>query len=178
MSRQEDKDMDAFELTELRLVRLVLDERHDHGNHDFEARKIELMKRCDDYYLVYSYDPFPGGYGEIRCEGIVHINAAESRKDNEALTKLYFDTGKEYLIETKLTQKEMTLTCLTGAYCQDRVCFVWCASSSLEERTAGCIELSRYEMDAMTAELLTSVLKVMIPEGTVIPPFRLYRKGR
>ncbi len=106
----------------------------------------------------------------------MHISEAESRKDNDALAKLYFDAGKEYLIDTKLTQKEMTLTCLTGAYCPDRVCFVWCASSGLEERTAGCIDLSRDEMDVMTTEILTSVLKIMIPEGTVIPPFKLYRK--
>ena len=171
--------MRSFALAGFIPIRTVFDERHSHGGyaaHEFEEREIGLYIREREYYLLYWYDPLPGGYGEKRCEGIVHITQAEREQDNEYLKQLYFSTRMEHLIDISMFQKERTVTCLTAAHCADRICVVWCASTSHTDRHAGCIEFTKDEMDSLTESRLIHVLKKFIPEGTVIPPFRLYPK--
>ncbi len=173
--------MDVYDLTEFTWIRTVCTERNKQGSYspaDFEGRQIGLYQYESEYCLLYWHDPLPGGCGDIRCEGIVHISEAEAKKDDRELENLYYITKKKYLIDIGLHQAEMTLTYLSAAYCADRVCFVWCASKNAEDRSAGCIEFTMEEMQMMTDKKLRSVLRKAIPKGTVIPPFRLHSTAR
>lgn len=167
--------MRIIDMAEFIPVRTVFDERFTRPPHDFEERQIGLYICDGEYYLLYWFDPLPGGYGENRCEGIVHITESDRQKDDEYLTKLYFDAHMKHLINISMFQKEMTLTCLEAAYCRNRTCIVWCASSSHQDRHAGCIEFTKDEMETITEEKLVTVLRSVVPDGTVIPVFRLNR---
>ena len=180
MRRSEVNSMDIYELSEFKRIRTVYYERHEQGGftREYESRTIELCERGSDHYLLYWYDPLPGGYGDNRCEGIVHITEGEAKKDDRQLANLYFDTRVKPLISMSLNQKEMTLDFLSAAYCADRICFAYCASALRQKRSAGCIEVSRDAMNYMSEQKLAFVLKKILPAGTVIPEIILSKKRK
>ncbi len=143
-----------------------------YGNHDYEDHWVYLKSYKGEYYLLYLFDSFPGGYGEIRCDAVMHISEAESMLDSKSLFELFFHTERRYLIRRSTFQKELTLTCLCAVSHEGETCYTWCASAGRDDIYGGCIIYTDEEAETLTEEELLSALKDVIPEGTVIPECR------
>ena len=171
--------MDIYELSEFERIRTVYHERHDRGGYsidEFDSKSLELCTRGSEYYLLYWFDPLPGGVGDNRCEGIVHISAVEAETDDSHLLNLYYNTKKKYLISMSQRQERMTLTYLNASYSACGICFAYCASARDSSAHAGCIEFTKDEMQMITEKRLKALLRKAAPKGTVIPSFRLYHQ--